>query len=562
MKIMFRKNKSVRLSVLLLALAAMVAMPSNSSLASAGWKVSSVPLAGVNGGSNNVAFAFDRYVLVAPYAPLNPIDEKAGLELLDNHFLYLVDTKKPSDGALPISIEGFDPTGSGSKTVFYPTRVLFDPASRIVYVRGTRFEKRDDGYEGIQVIAYLHLNLDDNNKPVVTSRAVVFDIKGVGSEEHCGDAPIDFALGQNGKLLVFTNGASIFTYNVDEGYVYKVTIVTPQEFSEDSQIKYLDIDEASDVVTVCWNSQVKGADGIKSSSELSFYHLDPDGTLSLIKRIPREQFPENTSLIAGSGVAITTTGDKADPEFAYFVTSDGSLYQADLTPGGSFASMRQMLVIGELAQGDSADASPRAIKFDPAKRVIGIVKQGFTAQIRRPATGRPGRPGNLIRSLSTFTPVEPPAFALVKLGKKNKVVSSNVFVNNFSAEEGLTNFVPGKDGQWMISTHSGNLYSVANAEDPQHANLDLMTQLGPRTDQIAFCSTRSSVVAINSFEPDASSNQIMSPGSIIIAKTSDAAAQIARATLSSAGATPHGVIARKIVPDLSIRRPCNDRRLN
>src|SRR6185369_4932041 len=215
MKRMFRKNRTVRLATLFLALSAMIGMPSNSSLAAAPWKVSSVVLPGVNGGSNNVAFAFDRYVLVAPYAPLNPIDENSDLKQLDNHFVYLIDTKKPSDGALPISIEGFDPSGNGSKTVFYPTRVLFDPIGRIVYVRGTRFEKQEGGYKGIEVIAYLHLNLDDNNKPIVTSKAVVFDIKGVGTDENCSDAPIDFALGQKGNLLVFTNGASIFTYNVD-----------------------------------------------------------------------------------------------------------------------------------------------------------------------------------------------------------------------------------------------------------------------------------------------------------------------------------------------------------
>src|ERR1044072_6824066 len=194
MKTMFRKNRIVRLITLLLALSAMIGMPSNSCLASAPWKFSSVLIPGVNGGSNNVAFAFDRYVLVAPYAPLNPIDENSDLTHLDNHYVYFIDTKKPSDGALPISIEGFDPTGTGSKTVFYPTRILFDPIGRIIYVRGTRFEKQEDGYKGIEVIAYLHLNLDDNNKPIVTSRAVVVDIKGVGTDENCSDAPMDFAL--------------------------------------------------------------------------------------------------------------------------------------------------------------------------------------------------------------------------------------------------------------------------------------------------------------------------------------------------------------------------------
>ena len=177
MKIVFGMHKSMRLAIIALALIGMLGMPSASSLASSTWKVSEVTLPGVNGESNNVAFAFDRYVLVAPYAPSKPIAEDADLSALDNHFLYLFDTKKPFANPISISLQ----TLSSGKTVFYPTKVLFDAKSQIVYVRGTRFIETADGFDGREVLAYTRLNLDDNNKPIFNSTVSVVDIRGYRS---------------------------------------------------------------------------------------------------------------------------------------------------------------------------------------------------------------------------------------------------------------------------------------------------------------------------------------------------------------------------------------------
>src|ERR1044071_10100104 len=100
MKKGFGLHKGMRLAIIALALTGMLGMPSVSSLASGSWKVSEVPLSGVNGESNNIAFAFDRYALVAPYAPSKTVDENSDISELDNHFIYLVDTKKPAAGVL------------------------------------------------------------------------------------------------------------------------------------------------------------------------------------------------------------------------------------------------------------------------------------------------------------------------------------------------------------------------------------------------------------------------------------------------------------------------------
>jgi hypothetical protein len=161
--------------------------------------------------------------------------------------------------------------------------------------------------------------------------------------------------------------------------------------------------------------------------------------------------------------------------------------------------------------------------------------------------------------LSTFNAVEAPAFALVKLSKKSKIVSSNIFAENFRDEEGLTNFASGTEGQWLISTHSGKLYSIGTTDDPQKASLDLMVQLGSRTDQIAFCPARSSIVAISSLVTDESGEAISSPGSLIVAKASDSSTQTA-STMSLFAS--QNLLASKIVPSPSIRRPCNDKRVN
>ena len=124
------------------------------------------------------------------------------------------------------------------------------------------------------------------------------------------------------------------------------------------------------------------------------------------------------------------------------MTNDGTLCQVDIDPGTNVSpSVKQLQKFDAFAQTSADDASPRNVKVDSSKRMVGIVKQGFTAQIRRPAGNNRGRARNLIRTLSTFNAVEEPAFALVKLSKqKSKVLSSNVFTEDFRAEEGLTNF--------------------------------------------------------------------------------------------------------------------------
>lgn len=562
---MFSKNRSTRLAILAITLITLLGVNSYSPLAATSWKISSVELAGASGVNNNVALAYDRYVLVAPYAPSKPVADNHDLSQLDNCFLYLIDTKKPSEGPQKVKLTTNDSAESPGKVVYYPSRVLFDADSSTVFVRGTRFEEREGELVEIEVLAYLRLNLDDKGKPVFDSSVVTIDIKGVNSDQCC-DAPTDFALGHKGSLLLFTNGASIFSYNIGQGYVYKVDIVPQDDFTEVTRISYLDVDKATDTLIVCWNKKAKGeGDSVKTSSELSFYAIDVDGTLPLLKRAYAYNFVDGASLTAGSTVAVTSAsvttkeGDQIVRDNAYFVTNDGSLCQIDFDGEDKTASVKQVRKFDELAQTGSAEGSPRIIKYDAARRVIGVVKQGFTAQIRRPSNGRPGRPGTIVRPLTVYNSVEQPVFALVKLGKRNKIVSSHIFADGFRDAGGLSNFVYGNDSQWLVSTRSGKLFSLDLSNDPADAHIDMLAEIGSRIDYIEYFGTRGSVIAISSLESDEEGVSIKSPGSLIVAKKGDAGGQVQSfsAMVLRAIGSQGSALA---VATPSIRRPCNIKR--
>src|SRR5215216_933089 len=177
----FSKSRSKRITVLVISLAILMVASTYSPLAATPWKISSVELAGATGVTNNVAFAYDRYVLIAPYAPTNPVEDNNDVKQLNNCFMYLIDTKKPAEGVQSFELKSYDATDTQRKTVYYPSKVLFDPDSSTVYVRGTRFEEKDGELQEIEVLAYTRLNLDDNGKPIFGSNMVIIDIKGVDS---------------------------------------------------------------------------------------------------------------------------------------------------------------------------------------------------------------------------------------------------------------------------------------------------------------------------------------------------------------------------------------------
>lgn len=517
-------------------------------------KMSYVEVAGANGGQNNVVFAFDRYLLLAPFAPTGVVQENGDLSQLDNHYLYVIDTKKPGIVFTKDLAVGADP--NSSRTIYYPTKLAFDPTTQTAFLRGTRFEQKDGEIEAIEVIAHIHLNLGENGKPVIDPTVVSFDIEGVGGELHTADAPTDIALGQKGNHLIFTNGASVFTYSLDQGYLYKVDLVHPSEYGPDNFISYLAVDRDSNVLSVYSSKRVIDKDNVAHDrSEISFYRLIDDGTLSLLKRAYAEDLPVGSALTAGSNVAVYSEPDKPDLQYALFVTSDGSLCQVDLYTDGLSANVRQLVVFPELAQQGPDDTGPRLVKYDASKRIVGIVRQGFTAQIARPTNGRRGR---IARPTNAHVVTAQPVLAAAKFGKKGKVTSRNVFSTDFADQGGLSELLSLKDnGEWLTATYSGKLFSIATSGDLEKLSPRLIGELSPRIERLDYLVSRESLVAVQSCAAEDDGFQITQPGSVAIGKVISADG---KSLLAGAAQLilPGGASLVRRPP--AIRRPCNIRR--
>lgn len=541
----FQRMRSMRIVIVLLALLLAYGAVSYAPRAATSLPTYSVGLDGVTGVTNNTVLAYDRFVLVAPFWPSKGVAGNGELDLtqLDNSFLYVIDTKKPNSTPMSKELTSWDSKLGAAKTVYFPSRVVFDPQSKNVYVRGTRFEEKDGEVTAIDVIAYVRLNLETNGKPVFDSGVVPIDIQGV-STQYTGEAPLDFGFGANGELMVFTNGASVFSYNLDHGYLYELPIVHPTKYGADDNISFLDVDPKTNIVSICENVKSVDKDNVATvSSAISFYRLREDGTFPLLKLVSADQFPSGTALFSGSNIAIVSDGDS---EFAVFATNDGSLWTVDLQDGPVPTTAKRLYTFPELASEDSAP-SALLVQYDASKRVIGVVKPGFTVQISRPINGRRGRISRPINISS-----EIPVLAMARLGKKNKdkVVSASLFSEEFEGEGGLTNFVSGQNSEWLISTFSGNLYSVDVASDLPESKLGLLGQVGSRVNRIAYYADRSNVVAINSFALEVDGMQLASPGSLVIGKIPEnQAASVLQALLPTASALGRS--------SPSIRRPCN-----
>jgi hypothetical protein len=513
-------------------------------------QVYSINLGGVTGATNNTVLAYGRYILIAPFWPSKGVAENGELDLtqLDNRSLYVIDTKKPNSDPLSLDLSSAVSQKGTVKTIYFPTKVLFDAASSTVYIRGTRFDETDDGVTPIDVIAYVHMNLDDKGKPLFDSSIVPIDIKGV-SGGYASAAPQDFALGVDGDLMVFTNGSSIFSYDLNQGYLNEKPIVPSKEYSADDTISFLDVDQATNVVSVCWNKKVVNANGGSSlSSDLSFYQLEKGGTFSPMKHASADQFPKGTALSSGSNIAIVSD---ADSQFAVFMTNDGSMCSVDLQSDSMVASVKQLYTFSALAQPDAVNASRLLTQYDSSTRTIGIVNPGFTIQISRPINGRKGRISRPI-NIASATPV----LAMARLSKKNKVASVNVFTQDFNGEGGLSNFVSWQGSQWLISTYSGKLYAAGVPSDLQNSKLQYLGPIGSRVERIDYYGDRDSIVAIESFTLEDDGLQLASPGSIVVGKVLDLQSQ------------PNGAVVQALLPTASvlgkrvpaIRRPCNIKR--
>ena len=492
-------------SVLAILLIGLCAVPSKSSLIDT-MPNDNVPLPGVHGAANNTVYAFDRYIIVAPFAPTINVEDGDNLSEFDNHYLYLFDTKKP----------GSDPKVADLEICYFPTRVVFDPNTGNVFVHGTEFVEVGPGqYETRAVIVQVHLNVALDGKPTFDlDVAVPIRIKGKSSE-FATDAPTDFALGHSGELLVFTNGNTIFIYDVVSGAVYPVGI----DSDPDNIITHLSVDETNNTIIAVTSRRIDGSEGgVKFTSDLYFMKLEKNGTVNTIKRLLPEQFGEGIFISAGSNAVISSDPNTGVPEFGYFVTNDGGVCQVNLRNRGEGTSgvLERIALLPEIAQAEGLEPGPVTIKVDRSKKLLTVVKQGNFARIRVPSFAE--RRGRIrVPSFSVFPGAA--VVAVVQLNKKNRVIGQRVFDRPFGKENRISNMVAGQSGIGLIATHSGMIYALDTSGSLEGASLNQVGQMGSRIDRIAYNAGRQSLTAITSYTIDIESQGRL-PGSIIFAKVS------------------------------------------
>jgi hypothetical protein len=508
-------------------------------------KLSTVDLPGVSGSVNNLSFVFDRWALVAPFAPSGNPAEDAGLEEYDNHFLYLIDTKKP-DAQYARSL----------RNCYYPTKLVYDSNSNTAFVRGTEFVDLGGGnYEPREVISYITVDRDSTTgDPKFTSEAVSFEIKGRGTD-FCSDAPTDFVLGQGGRILVFTNGFSIFTYTLAEGYLYEVGFFkVDDEYGPDNRITSLDYDDQTGTLSVSLARKTLDSDGVpRYSYELKFYSLNPNGSVDLITQVVSSASSlDRDPLAPNSNVVISSDPDNSSNEFfGLFISNDGSLCKVDLRNRGTSASVDIIDHFPELMRTDEDEGGTRLLRFDRATKLLSGVKRGHTISIRRPVSSKPGR----IRRPVSIHVAGDPALVLAQLNnKKNRIVREKIFATEFVDELGLSNLVFNPDYQQaLVSTFTGKLVSIGLSQGVDGASLTWLGDIGERVGYLAYNSNRSTVLAISSYDPTDDGSEISDPGALVVAKVplggdSTAASRLLNVLLSPAA----GLLPRQP----SIKRPC------
>ncbi|HSO74411.1 MAG TPA: hypothetical protein VLU47_06205, partial [Blastocatellia bacterium] len=201
------------------------------------------------------------------------------------------------------------------------------------------------------------------------------------------------------------------------------------------------------------------------------------------------------------------------------------------------------------------DIGPRLVKYDPSKRVVGIVSRGFNAQIARPSNGRRGR---IARPSNAHIVTVQPVVAVAKFGRKGKVTSRNVFSADFADQGGLSELLSLQDnGEWLTATYSGKLFSIATSGDFERLSPRLIGELSPRIERLDYLASRDSLVAVQSCAAENDGFEITQPGSVAIGKL-----------ISADGKSLLAGAAQLILPGASslvrrppaIRRPCNIKR--
>src|SRR3989442_5611900 len=117
---LFRKMRSMRIIVVFLALLLAYGAVTYSPQAATPTRLVTIGLGGVTGATNNTILAYGRYVLIAPFWPSTGLAENGDLDFsrLDNHSLYVIDTRKPDATPLSMDLSAWDLKLGAQKTIY------------------------------------------------------------------------------------------------------------------------------------------------------------------------------------------------------------------------------------------------------------------------------------------------------------------------------------------------------------------------------------------------------------------------------------------------------------
>jgi hypothetical protein len=493
-------------------------------------------------GQNNVAFASGRYIFVAPSEPSIDVDDDTPFAKYDNNSLLLFDSKKVTK----------EPDIYSLGNCYFPTLVLHDADTKTVFVKGTEFVQTDTGeYKSYAVIKYLQFNLSDDGKPVASEFPNTIRIPGFDDDDKGMETAPDFIANNKKDVVIFSNGASIFTYNRNEGFLYRVNFIKKDQYDPvNHTITNLSFDSESNVVTVLINKKIKSDDNQWTRySELYFYELD-NGTLNLLKKLDSEALPVGVSVPDGSTIAINSEGENVD---AYFVGTDGVLYQTRLTVDTNLSGSALPLASFDQLRQSSVDEHLSAVStyYRKETQVFELLKSGYTAYIHRPLNSSRGRIGKIHRPLNLRFTHEEPALVLAQFGKKNKLIQKS-----FSAE------IDQQGGIFMFSDHSGNRYAASYqgnvyelnmAQGVNDATLNLLGGLGSRLNSVADLPDRGVWVAVKECELG-DEDLVKEFGSLVVARRREESNFLSFVNWTENNFSFNPVIGVGIG---SIRRPCN-----
>jgi hypothetical protein len=494
---------------------------------------------------NNVVFAFDRYILTAPFAPAKPITETTRLADLENNRLLIFDAKKIQTEPQVISLGD----------CYFPTKVFFDEESRMVFIKGTQIVANADGeYEASAVIKYLQLSFPEDGKfnPDVVAQTI--PISGVTGKLST-DSPDVFILSK--KIFIFTNGATIFTYSLDQGYLYQVPFITPNTYDpEKNAISGLSLDPESRVLSIVISKKEKGeGEKWEHSTELFLYYLAENGTIDQLSHILPGEF-QGAALSPGSSIAIN--GDGKTTGSAYFVASNGKLYQTSWNGVSTDTGvLNEVTALEGFTQTGSEFLSSVTTSYNKEAKVFEIIKNGYAISIHRPLNGSGrGKIGRIHRPLNLRFTVEEPSLTLVQIsGRKNRVIQQRSFFTELEGQGGIANLFSDDSGRRYLATYNGNILELSKAAEPDASALQMLGQIGDRLGGVFYMSSRNAIVGLNAMQVE--EEEVLSPGGLTYAKRREGSNYLSFVNWAGEVLSNDNLVLGLGIG--SIRRPCNTR---